>query len=106
MKTATRIAHDTIERLASLRAKTLTGENAVTIAASAILTDRKQIRQTGMLSRFAEAYEAYDGDDVGTFIHTWEDYLAGEDEPCPATDDGLHQVTSGSCDQCGSKNRT
>lgn len=105
LKTATAIAHETVNRVASFDAQHLTGGNAVSIARSAVLTDRGQIRQLGLLSRFVEAYEAYDGDDVSAFIHAWEDYFSGQDEPCPETDDGLHQVTSGSCDQCGAKNR-
>lgn len=105
MKTATRIAHDTVARLASFDAERLTGQNAVAIARSAILTDRKQIRELGLLNRFVEAYEAFDGDDLSVLLHAWEDYFAGEDEPCSGRADGLHQVTDGSCDMCGSKNR-
>lgn len=105
LKTATAIAHETVKRVASFDAQHLNGQNAVSIARSAVLTDRGQIRRLGLLSRFVEAYEAYDGDDVGTFIHVWEDYFAGEDEPCPEAADGLHQITAGSCDQCGSRNR-
>ncbi|MDD4865585.1 MAG: hypothetical protein PHQ28_00145 [Mycobacterium sp.] len=52
-----------------------------------------------------EAYDSYDGDNVDYFIRTWEKILAGEEFPCPATADGLHQVTDGSCDMCGDKNR-
>lgn len=51
------------------------------------------------------AYDAFDGEDVGTFTGAWDDYLAGRDTPCPERADGLHQVTEGSCDMCGSKNR-
>jgi hypothetical protein len=54
---------------------------------------------------FVEAYESYDGDDVGNFIAQWEQYLAGHDFPCKETPTGLHQVTDGSCDMCGDKNR-
>ncbi|MEB3022985.1 hypothetical protein [[Mycobacterium] crassicus] len=57
------------------------------------------------LFQFVEAYEAYEGDDVGSFIVAWEGYLAGSDWPCPQSKDGLHRVTEGSCDQCGDKNR-
>lgn len=51
-----------------------------------------------------EAYEAFDGDLDG-FIDAWNDYTAGLDFPCPEHPTGLHQVTDGSCDLCGDKNR-
>ena len=51
-----------------------------------------------------EAWEAFDGDDVSTFFLEWDGYLAGDDEPCGESADGLHQVSDGSCDLCGSKN--
>lgn len=31
--------------------------------------------------------------------------LTGQDQPCPQDPSGIHQVTDGSCDLCGSKNR-
>lgn len=105
LKTATAVAHETVGRMASFDAQSLNGQNSVSIARAAVITDRRQGRELGLLSRFIEAYEAYDGQDLGFFLHIWEGYLAGEDEPCPETDDGLHEVTAGSCDQCGSKNR-
>lgn len=52
-----------------------------------------------------EAYEAFDGSDPSTFIDAWNDYTAGLDFPCPEHPAGLHQVTDGSCDLCGDKNR-
>lgn len=52
-----------------------------------------------------EAWEAFDGDDVSTFFLAWDRYISGEDTPCPKSSDGIHQVDSGSCDLCGSKNR-
>jgi hypothetical protein len=61
--------------------------------------------KTTDLYDFVKAYEAYEGDDVGNFIHQWQQFLAGKDCPCPETPDGLHQVTHGSCDMCGDKNR-
>lgn len=106
MQTPTRVAHDTVQRVAAIDAERLSGGDAVSIARSAIVADRKQIRELGLLGQFVKAYEAFDGDDVGQFTHDWEDYLSGLDEPCPQTADGLHQVTHGSCDQCGSKNRS
>lgn len=51
-----------------------------------------------------EAYVAYDGE-VDTFVHNWQGYIQDEDFPCPDSLDGLHYVTSGSCDMCGDKNR-
>lgn len=105
MKTPHDIAMATVKRMAAPDAQHLTGLHAVSMATSAIKADREQVRQLGLLSQFVEAYEAYDGQDVSSFLHEWEDYLAGTDEPCPGSADGLHQVTSGSCDQCGSKNR-
>ncbi|AOE43844.1 hypothetical protein SEA_SPEEDDEMON_1530 [Gordonia phage SpeedDemon] len=58
------------------------------------------------LNDFVEAYEAYDGDNVGTLIHMWERfYLPGIETPCPdLRTGGLHQITDGSCDLCGAKN--
>lgn len=56
------------------------------------------------LDDFVRAYEAYDGQDVGQFIHQWGFYLDGKEQPCAAAPDGVHQVTAGSCDQCGHKN--
>lgn len=66
----------------------------------------KRLRDSGLLDRFVEAYVSYHDDNMAFFIHEWSNYLAGVDTPCPETDDGLHQVTSGSCDMCGSKNRS
>ncbi|AOS94933.1 MULTISPECIES: hypothetical protein [Mycobacterium avium complex (MAC)] len=60
---------------------------------------------TPTLFDFVEAYEAYEGNDVGWFIQSWQAILAGRDTRCPETRDGLHQVTHGSCDMCGEKNR-
>ncbi|AMS02734.1 hypothetical protein BJD55_gp032 [Gordonia phage Yvonnetastic] len=58
------------------------------------------------LSEFVEAYENYEGDNVGTMIHMWEKYyLPGIETPCAdLRSGGLHEVTAGSCDQCGMKN--
>ncbi|MFT4284292.1 MAG: hypothetical protein QM598_05600 [Protaetiibacter sp.] len=59
------------------------------------------------LDRCLAAWEAFDGD-VDGFLSAWVSYLTGADNPCP--DDpsgaGLHYVTDGSCNYCGSKNRT
>lgn len=57
------------------------------------------------VSSLLDAWEAFDGDDASTFTETWDSYLRGEDFPCPDCSDGLHRVTSGSCDACGDKNR-
>ena len=54
---------------------------------------------------FVDAYERYEGDNVDVFITMWQGYLAGEDYPCPESPTGIHQVTYGSCDNCGDKNR-
>ena len=40
------------------------------------------------------------------FADAWSRYLTGRDVPCPDDPCGLHQVSDGSCDLCGSKNRT
>lgn len=55
------------------------------------------------LYRFVDAYEAYDGDNVGQFIHLWQEILSGREPDwyCAESADGLHWVTSGSCDECG-----
>lgn len=51
------------------------------------------------------AYEAYPGDwDVDAFESAWDGFLRGDDTPCPAVEWGVHQVTAGSCDNCGRKN--
>jgi hypothetical protein len=50
------------------------------------------------------AYDAFQGDDVGDFTFAWDDYLAGRDKPCAWTADGLHDTSAGSCDMCGRKN--
>lgn len=50
-----------------------------------------------------DAYDAFDGEDIGEFTEAWDHYIAGKDVPC-ITPDGLHQITAGSCDQCGRKN--
>ena len=55
-------------------------------------------------SDLIEAWESLDGD-VDAFISAWASYADGVDSPCPEAGDGLHQVTDGSCDLCGSKNR-
>lgn len=52
-----------------------------------------------------EAWEAMTYEDVSYFEDSWDRYLAGEDEPCSEAATGLHQVSNGSCDLCGSKNR-
>lgn len=51
------------------------------------------------LYRFIDAYEAYDGGDLGELIHAWS-----TGDICQETPTGLHQVSEGSCDMCGSKN--
>jgi hypothetical protein len=53
-----------------------------------------------------DAYEAFDGHDISVFVDAWNDYTAGLDFPCPEHPAGLHQVTDGSCDLCGDKNRS
>lgn len=88
-------------------------------ARDAVLADRAQIHealQTGQavpgirtdavpsVSALIDAYAAYDGE-VDTFVHEWQGYFEGRDTPCPDSDDGLHYVTSGSCDMCGDNNR-
>ena len=89
------------------------------VAETAIMADRLQVREAltksdaiaGIRSfplisanDLIEAYVAYDGE-VDTFVHTWQGYIQDEDFPCPDSLDGLHYVTSGSCDMCGDKNR-
>jgi hypothetical protein len=61
-------------------------------------------------SDIIDAYEEFDGDDLGAWQEAWDRYLAGTDTPCRSVDgeiygDGIHQVTDGSCDRCGAKNR-
>lgn len=56
-------------------------------------------------SEIVDAWEAFDGDDVSHFTHTWDSYIAGTDFPCPGQPDGLHDVTDGSCNGCGDNNR-
>ena len=51
------------------------------------------------------AYEAFDGNDITLFVDAWNDYTAGLDAPCSQDRAGIHQVTDGSCDLCGDKNR-
>lgn len=62
-----------------------------------------------------EAWEAFDADvprssshslDVSVFFEAWGRYLTGRDTPCPNVAHGVHDVTDGSCNNCGSKNRT
>lgn len=52
-----------------------------------------------------DAWEAFNGD-VDGFITAWNDYTEGKDFPCPNVAHGVHDVTDGSCNNCGSKNRT
>ncbi|WP_026820027.1 hypothetical protein [Arthrobacter castelli] len=85
----------------------------------AVEADRQQIRKSldtfdavpgfrpfplATVDALIEAYEAFDGD-VDGFISAWNDYTAGLDFPCPEDPAGIHDVTYGSCDQCGDKNR-
>ena len=60
-------------------------------------------RLDGRAYEVADAYESYDGD-VDYFVRRWAEFLNHEDEPCPATEDGIHQISDGSCDECGAKN--
>lgn len=76
--------------------------------APVVITTRPLIAQPRpTLHNFVEAYERYTGDDVDGFVLIWRDYLEGTDTPCPdnPSGDGMHAVTSGSCDYCGDKNR-
>jgi len=57
-------------------------------------------------SDVVNAWERFDGDNVDTFFWWWDLYLAGKDFPCPESPSGIHQVTDGSCDLCGDKNRS
>ena len=50
------------------------------------------------------AYEEWT-EDLDVFAYHWEKFLTGQDRPCPQNPSGIHQVTDGSCDLCGSKNR-
>jgi sugar phosphate isomerase/epimerase len=52
-----------------------------------------------------DAWDAFDGDNVSVFIDAWNAYTAGEDFACPESPDGLHDVSDGSCNGCGDKNR-
>ena len=45
IKTPEQIARETVERIASIHATALSGENAATIAAAAIKADRAQLRE-------------------------------------------------------------
>jgi len=81
------------------------------------------------IGHFIDAWSAYSGDDVGTFLAEWDDRLAPIDpaqladafesydgdvdgfisawqsgDRCPETQHGVHQVSDGSCDMCGAKN--
>lgn len=60
-------------------------------------------------SDILNAYDAFDGEDVGTFTQAWDEYLAGADEPCTAAADGLHYDPAGfgrgACALCGKVNR-
>ena len=104
-KSPYKIATETVTRIAALDARRLSGNHARKIAIKAIRADRQQLAEDNLPRRMIEAYEAYDGQDVDAFIAAWTEYLTGADSPCPETADGLHEVTEGSCDQCGSKNR-
>lgn len=82
------------------------------IAVNAINVDRAQREpeprpsyKPATINALIEAWEAFGYDDVSVFIHHWEKYLAGYDFPCPKHPAGIHQVTDGSCDLCGDKNR-
>jgi len=85
LKTPHQIARKAITDLVPPTAQKIAGHTAVSAAVAAIHADREQLRTSGMLSRFVEAYEAYDGDDVDQFIHDWSGYFAGEDEACVFT---------------------
>lgn len=52
-----------------------------------------------------DAYDVFTGPDISVFIDAWNNFTAGIDFPCPENPTGLHQVTDGSCNLCGDKNR-
>lgn len=91
------------------------------IITRALTEDRKQIREAlerpdavpgfrafplATVDALIDAYERFDGADPAVFVDAWNDYTAGLDFPCPEHPAGLHQVTDGSCDLCGDKNRS
>lgn len=93
----------------------------VELIENAIEVDRAQVRealaqphavpgfrpfQPATVDTLIDSYEVFDGDDLSVFIDAWNDYTAGIDFPCPETPSGSHQVSDGSCDLCGDKNRS
>lgn len=52
-----------------------------------------------------DAYRVFDGDE-NDFVSAWNDYTAGKNFPCPAADDGLHEVVDGVCQLCDDTNRS
>jgi len=77
----------------------------------ALIERARKTKPTITTSDVLNAYAAFDGDNVAVFTEAWDKFLAGEDEPCRGGQyndiigDGLHNVTDGSCDECGAKNR-
>lgn len=65
--------------------------------------------ETPHTSDILNAYDAFEGDDVGTFTAAWDEYLAGTDTPCTAAADGLHYDPEGfgrgACALCGKVGR-
>lgn len=73
---------------------------------SEVIAISKQVRAQHSIttSQILNAYDDFQGEDVGIFTTIWDVYLRGEMEPCKDAADGIHQITSGSCDICGGKN--
>ncbi|MDL5351149.1 hypothetical protein [Microbacterium sp. zg-YB36] len=89
------------------------------IAVAAIEADRAQLREAlasagpvpgirpyrlATVDELLQAWDEYRGDETA-FVDAWNAYTAGEDFPCPEAFGGVHEVTDGSCDACGDKNR-
>lgn len=95
-------------------------DNIETLVKKSIGEDRAQLRAVlaqslavpgfrpfplATVDALLEAYEQFSGEDASVFVDSWNDYTAGLDFPCPYSPAGIHQVTDGSCDLCGDKNR-
>ena len=87
IKTPEQIARETVERIASIHATALSGENAATIAAAAIKADRAQLREV-KAQAWREGWDANErfGYLDGALETPLNPYLEADDDEEPTSD--------------------